>query len=367
LMFKLHFPELVQDCKPDIVAATAACEELRRSVKFARVLEIILLIGNIMNTGSRNEQSVGFDISYLPKLSNTKDRENKRTLMHFLVETIESSYPDLINFYEEVMHLDKAARVSCETIEKVLKQIESSLKNLNTDLTIACKAVGLDSEDTFTETMSSFASDAQAQYSLLQSMGTKMDSLYTELAEYFVFDRRKYTLEELFSDLKIFKDKFKEAHEALVEERELQARLKRTREAREKADKEKAERNTKKLALVNFATDDNQSGVMDCLLEALKTGSAFSRDGRKKRQARPAGAERRAQINRTKSRARLSTEGSLDVFASEMLDELEADQSRMNTQEVRRSGTVDRERVGYPVSPSVDQGPDALMRKLRNL
>ena len=37
-----------------------------------------------------------------------------------------------------------------------------------------------------------------------------MDSLYTELAEYFVFDRRKYTLEELFSDLKIFKDKFKE-------------------------------------------------------------------------------------------------------------------------------------------------------------
>ena len=53
--------------------------------------------------------------------------------------------------------------------------------------------------------------------------------------------------------------------------------------------KEKAERNSKKLALVNFATDENQSGVMDCLLEALKTGTAFSRDGRKKRQARPAG------------------------------------------------------------------------------
>jgi len=367
LMFKIHFPELVQDCKPDIVAATAACEELRKSVKFARVLEIILLIGNIMNTGSRNEQSVGFDISYLPKLSNTKDRENKRTLMHFLVETIETSYPDLINFYEEVMHIDKAARVSCETIEKVLKQIEASIKNLDTDLIIASKAANLDSEDTFVETMSSFASDAQAQYSILLSMGTKMDSLYTDLAEYFVFDRRKYTLEELFSDIKIFKDKFKEAHEALVEEREVQARLKRTKEAREKADKEKAERNSKKLALVNFATDENQSGVMDCLLEALKTGTAFSRDGRKKRQARPAGAERRAQINRTKSRARLSTGGSLDVFATEMMDELEADQSRDIMQEVRRTGTMERERVGYPVSPSVDHGPEALMRKLRDL
>merc|ERR1719369_1551433 len=356
LMFKIHFPELVQDCKPDIVAATAACEELRKSVKFARVLEIILLIGNIMNTGSRNEQSVGFDISYLPKLSNTKDRENKRTLMHFLVETIETSYPDLINFYEEVMHIDKAARVSCETVEKVLKQIEASIKNLDTDLTIASKTAILDPEDTFTETMSSFASDAQAQYSILLSMGTKMDSLYTDLAEYFVFDRRKYTLEELFSDIKIFKDKFKEAHEALVEEREVQARLKRSKEAREKADMEKAERNSKKLALVNFATDENQSGVMDCLLEALKTGTAFSRD-----------AERRAQINRTKSRGRLSTGGSLDVFATEMMDELEADQSTVIMQEVRRTGTMERERLGYPVSPSIDRGHEALMRKLRDL
>ena len=55
-------------------------------------------MGNIMNTGSRNEQSVGFDISYLPKLSNTKDRDNKGTLLHFLVETIEKSYPNLMNF-----------------------------------------------------------------------------------------------------------------------------------------------------------------------------------------------------------------------------------------------------------------------------
>ena len=64
----------IQDCKPDIVAATAACDEVRKSKKLAKVLELILLIGNIMNTGSKNAQSVGFDISYLPKLNNTKVR-----------------------------------------------------------------------------------------------------------------------------------------------------------------------------------------------------------------------------------------------------------------------------------------------------
>ena len=73
--------------------------QVRRSHKFGKILELILLMGNIMNTGSRNEQSVGFDISYLPKLSNTKDRDNKSTLLHFLVETIEKSHPKLLNFY----------------------------------------------------------------------------------------------------------------------------------------------------------------------------------------------------------------------------------------------------------------------------
>lgn len=35
-----------------------------------------------------------------------------------------------------------------------------------------------------------------------------MDTLYTELSEYYVFDKQKYTLEEFFTDLKTFKDSF---------------------------------------------------------------------------------------------------------------------------------------------------------------
>lgn len=53
----------------DIVAATAACEEVKQSKKFAQMLELILLLGNIMNSGSRNGQAFGFEISFLPKVS----------------------------------------------------------------------------------------------------------------------------------------------------------------------------------------------------------------------------------------------------------------------------------------------------------
>ena len=183
LRFMLHYPELVQDCKPDIVAATAACEEVRRSKKFGKLLEIILLIGNIMNTGSRNAESVGFDISYLPKLCNTKDRDNKSTLLHFLVETVEKNHPELLNFHEELMHLEKSARVSIENVTKSLKQMDNNIKNLETDLK---NARNTDPDDRsvmskqlcqftiisfrFEEAMGAFCSEARSQCATLMTM-----------------------------------------------------------------------------------------------------------------------------------------------------------------------------------------------------
>jgi hypothetical protein len=35
----------------------------------------------------------------------TKDRENKTTLLHFLVEYAERDFPEMLNFSDELMHL----------------------------------------------------------------------------------------------------------------------------------------------------------------------------------------------------------------------------------------------------------------------
>lgn len=52
----------------DLVCATEACEEVLKSNRFKQLLELVLLMGNYLNTGSRNAQSLGFDISFLPKV-----------------------------------------------------------------------------------------------------------------------------------------------------------------------------------------------------------------------------------------------------------------------------------------------------------
>lgn len=86
--------------------------------------------------------------------------------------------------------------------------------------------------------------------------------------------------------------RFQQAQREIIKLREGEEKQRRAREAREKAEAEKAARAARKRALVDMNAHETQEGVMDSLMEALQTGSAFSRpDQRRKRQARAAGGK----------------------------------------------------------------------------
>ena len=52
------------------MAVTEAFDQIRNSSSFSKVMTLILSIGNYMNSGSRNAESIGFEINYLNKVSN---------------------------------------------------------------------------------------------------------------------------------------------------------------------------------------------------------------------------------------------------------------------------------------------------------
>ncbi|MBN3313860.1 DIAP3 protein, partial [Atractosteus spatula] len=134
ILFKLQFEEQVNNIKPGIMAVNAACEEIRKSKSFKKLLELVLLMGNYMNAGSRNARSYGFDLSSLCKLKDTKSADQKTTLLHFLAEMCEERFPDALKFLDDFQHVDKASRVSAENLEKNLKQMERQLQQLEKDL-----------------------------------------------------------------------------------------------------------------------------------------------------------------------------------------------------------------------------------------
>ncbi|XP_036950617.1 protein diaphanous homolog 3-like isoform X5 [Acanthopagrus latus] len=283
ILFRLQFDEQVNNLRPDILAVNAACDEVRKSHSFGRLLELVLLLGNYMNAGSRNAQSYGFDLSSLCKLKDTKSADQKTTLLHFLAQVCEEEYPNVIKFVEELEHVDRASRVSAENLEKSLRQMERQLLQLERDLETFSSPD--DQNDMFFTKMASFSKVAREQYGKLVIMHSNMETLYQNVLEYFAVDPKKTSVEELFTDLCNFRSMFTQALKENLKRRESEEKQRRARVAKEKAEREKQERQQKKRRLLEVNAENDETGVMDSLLEALQSGAAF-RD-RRKRAPRP--------------------------------------------------------------------------------
>ena len=76
--------------------------DVKNSEKFQKLLEILLFVGNFMNSGSSNlEGSVGFDMKFLPKFYGTKANDNRRTLLHLVVQIVSDKHQQIFNFNKD--------------------------------------------------------------------------------------------------------------------------------------------------------------------------------------------------------------------------------------------------------------------------
>ncbi|NXA12653.1 DIAP3 protein, partial [Sapayoa aenigma] len=277
ILFKLQFEEQVNNIKPDIMAVSAACEEIKKSKSFSKLLELVLLMGNYMNAGSRNAQTFGYNLSSLCKLKDTKSADQKTTLLHFLVEVCEESYQDVLDFVEDFRHLDKASKVSAENLEKSLKHMERQLQQLDKDLQTF--PAPEDKHDKFVAKI--FLIHAKEDFQKLSRMHENMEKLYQNVMGYYAIDLKKVSVEEFLTDLNNFRTMFMQAVKENMRRREAEEKQRRAKIAKEKAEKEKHERQQKKKRLLEMKTEGEETGVMDSLLEALQSGAAF-RDRRKR-------------------------------------------------------------------------------------
>ncbi|XP_059535379.1 protein diaphanous homolog 2 isoform X3 [Myotis daubentonii] len=297
ILFKLTFEEHVNNIKPSIIAVTLACEELKKSESFNRLLELVLLVGNYMNSGSRNAQSLGFKINFLCKIRDTKSADQKTTLLHFIAEICDEKYRDILKFPEELEHIESASKVSAQILKSNLAAMEQQIVNLERDIKKFPQTE--DPHDKFVEKMTSFTKIAREQYDKLSTMHSNMVKLYENLGDYFIFDSKTVSIEEFFGDLNNFRTLFLEAVKENNKRKEMEEKTRRAKLAKEKAEQEKLERQKKKKQLIDINKEGDETGVMDNLLEALQSGAAF-RDRRKRIPRNP--DNRRVPLERSRSR-----------------------------------------------------------------
>lgn len=215
--FKHCITDMIQIVEPNITDAIAACEEVKTSKRFAKILEMVLLFGNYMNSNSIYGQAHGFHISFMTKLKDTKDSNNKQTLLHYLAEIIEREIPESLDFGKDLHHAEKAARINFESIREIVDEMKTSLENLKSSLEMS--NVSQLPGDKFVEVMSDFALESNEKVGALEIMMNKMEKCYKEVGEYFTLDTKKYLIGEFFTDIKHFKESFAQAYKEIANAR----------------------------------------------------------------------------------------------------------------------------------------------------
>uniref|UniRef100_A0A4W5QH84 Formin like 2 n=1 Tax=Hucho hucho TaxID=62062 RepID=A0A4W5QH84_9TELE len=121
-----NFCESVQMLTPQLHAIIAASVSIKSSQKLKKILEIILALGNYMNSSKRGAV-YGFKLQSLDLLLDTKSTDRKMTLLHYIANVVKEKYHQVNLFYNELHYVEKAAAVSLENVLLDVKELQRGM------------------------------------------------------------------------------------------------------------------------------------------------------------------------------------------------------------------------------------------------
>nr|XP_045360903.1 formin-like protein 2 isoform X1 [Camelus bactrianus] len=121
-----NFAESIQMLTPQLHSIIAASVSIKSSQKLKKILEIILALGNYMNSSKRGAV-YGFKLQSLDLLLDTKSTDRKQTLLHYISNVVKEKYHQVSLFYNELHYVEKAAAVSLENVLLDVKELQRGM------------------------------------------------------------------------------------------------------------------------------------------------------------------------------------------------------------------------------------------------
>lgn len=164
-----------------IDAVQSAVNEVRRSKRFVRALEILLAIGNYLNGSTFRGGAYGFKLEALLKLGEIKTVSNKETLLHYLAELSETTMPELRELSADFAHLEAATKEPIQQLVSDANQLKKGLGLVEKELA----QFPPDSPDRLRVLLAAFFEPARAQMDDASAALAALDKSYRELAAYY--------------------------------------------------------------------------------------------------------------------------------------------------------------------------------------
>ncbi|KAI3959965.1 hypothetical protein MKX01_030256 [Papaver californicum] len=209
MLYIANFDSEVEYLKKSLITLEAACEELRNSRMFLKLLEAVLKTGNRMNVGTNRGDAHAFKLDTLLKLVDIKGTDGKTTLLHFVVQEIiraegsrrsgSNQKTDIHNDVEfrkrglevvssisgELANVKKSATMDSDVLSSDVSKLSRGLSNIGEVMRLNESTGSNEYTRRFAESMNSFMKKAELEIIRIQAQESVALSVVKEITEYF--------------------------------------------------------------------------------------------------------------------------------------------------------------------------------------
>eukprot|EP00899_Mesostigma_viride_P023340 jgi/Mesvir1/4190/Mv08898-RA.3 len=128
ITFRRHFEPNLLFLSSQHVTLAQASEEVHASNRLRRLLETVLMLGNLMN--SSRKKAKGFKLDSLQRLGGMKSTDGRTTLLHYLVAHMERTDESVLDLDQEIPHVQAATKLSLPFMLEELAELKAGLAAL---------------------------------------------------------------------------------------------------------------------------------------------------------------------------------------------------------------------------------------------
>ncbi|CAN1236030.1 Formin-like protein 1 [Linum grandiflorum] len=207
MLYMANFESEIEYLRKSFETLEAACEELRNSRMFLKLLEAVLKTGNRMNVGTNRGDALAFKLDTLLKLVDVKGADGKTTLLHFVVQEIirtegarlsgsNATQSDDVKcrklglevvsgLSSDLSNVKKAAAMDSDVLSSEVTKLSIGIEKIS-EIVKLNERMGLTgSGQKFTESLNKFLEMSEGEIIRIQAQESVALSLVKEITEYF--------------------------------------------------------------------------------------------------------------------------------------------------------------------------------------
>ncbi|NXI04403.1 FHDC1 protein, partial [Pachycephala philippinensis] len=208
MVLEREFSPSCTSLQDDMKIIRWATKELMTCEELHSILHLVLQAGNIMNAGGYAGNAVGFKLSSLLKLADTKANKPGMSLLHFVALEAQKKDAALLNFSEKIRSVHDAARLSIDNVEAELHSLSVKTRSVKDSIQRDPKLF---------HQMESFLQFAVRHLKELEHQKRELQKEGNALIDFFCEDKETMKLDECFQ---IFRDFCIRFNTAVKENRE---------------------------------------------------------------------------------------------------------------------------------------------------